>query len=238
MSGLKCREFEMDLLDLARHRPLDAATRASLSEHVENCARCRHVFDLQLRLSAMAGVVADEASRWNVPFRVEQAVIAELRAVERPRHRRHVYALAGAAIAASLILAWMVTRPARKPEVAMSVPVMAPAVQKVARVIPAKPVAARKAVHRKSAAVVAPEQPFIAIPYTAPLEPYERADVVRLDLPVAALIAAGVPMEMTDPGARAQTDVLVGQDGRARAVRLVSISMVNFNNGQTGVKTQ
>jgi hypothetical protein len=209
MSGLKCRKFEMDLMDLARGLPLDAAAHVSLAAHVESCARCRHVLDSQLRLSAMAGVVASEASRWNAPFRVEQAVLAELRSVESPRHRRYVYALAGAAIAASLIAAWIVQRLAPKPQVAKTV--SAPALV---------------------------EQPFIAIPYTPPLEPYERADVVRLDLPVAALIAAGVPIEVTDASARAQTDVLVGQDGRARAVRLVSISMANFNNGQTGANAQ
>ncbi len=72
-----------------------------------------------------------------------------------------------------------------------------------------------------------PQQPFIAIPYTLPLEPYERADVMRMDVPVAALIAAGLPMHMADPAALARADVLVGQDGRARAVRLISISTSN-----------
>ena len=71
------------------------------------------------------------------------------------------------------------------------------------------------------------EQPFVAIPYSLPLEPWERAEVRRVDMPVSALIAAGFPMSMMDPGAHAQADVLVGQDGRARAIRLVSISRVN-----------
>jgi hypothetical protein len=44
-----------------------------------------------------------------------------------------------------------------------------------------------------------------------------------MELPVAALIAAGLQLRTADPGARAEADVVVGQDGRARAVRLISI---------------
>ena len=68
------------------------------------------------------------------------------------------------------------------------------------------------------------EQPFVPIPYVLPPAPYERLEVVRMKLPVAALIAAGFRMQTADLGAEAEADVIVGQDGRARAVRLISIS--------------
>jgi hypothetical protein len=68
----------------------------------------------------------------------------------------------------------------------------------------------------------AQEQPFVAIPYVAPLAPYERAEVVRMQLPVSALMAAGLRVGAVDPGAQVMADVLVGQDGRARALRLVT----------------
>jgi hypothetical protein len=71
------------------------------------------------------------------------------------------------------------------------------------------------------------EQPFVAIPYVAPISPYEQASVVRMDLPVAALIAAGLPMQTRDPSARVEADVLVGQDGQPRAVRVVAVA--NFS---------
>jgi hypothetical protein len=72
-----------------------------------------------------------------------------------------------------------------------------------------------------------PEQPFIRIPYVTQPAPYERVEVVRMELPVTALIAAGFPMRSTEPGARVEADVMVGQDGRARAVRLISIAKFN-----------
>jgi len=68
-------------------------------------------------------------------------------------------------------------------------------------------------------------EPFIEIPYTAPLAPYERSRVVRMDIPVAALIAAGFEVHAPDTGAVLQADVLFGQDGRAHAIRLVSRSI-------------
>ena len=72
-------------------------------------------------------------------------------------------------------------------------------------------------------AAAAAEQPFIPIPYVAPPGPYERMEVVRMDLPVAALLSAGLRVETADPSGFAQADVVVGQDGSPRAVRLISI---------------
>ena len=71
------------------------------------------------------------------------------------------------------------------------------------------------------------EEPFVPIPYVTPLGPYERADVVRVNVPVTALIAAGARVGIASPGGTVQADVIVGQDGRAHAIRLVSNTGVN-----------
>jgi len=71
------------------------------------------------------------------------------------------------------------------------------------------------------------QQPFVPIPYVLPPDPYERVEVVRMKMPVAALVAAGFQMQTADQSAEAEADVMVGQDGRARAVRLISISSFN-----------
>lgn len=65
------------------------------------------------------------------------------------------------------------------------------------------------------------EAPFIAIPYVAPPAPYERTEVKRMDVPLAALVAAGLDVHVNDVGASVRADVLIGQDGRALAIRLV-----------------
>ena len=66
------------------------------------------------------------------------------------------------------------------------------------------------------------ENPFIGIPYVVLPAPYERTAVVRMDIPVAALTAAGFKVYVADVSGTVAADVLVGQDGRALAVRAVS----------------
>lgn len=65
-----------------------------------------------------------------------------------------------------------------------------------------------------------PNEPFVAIPYVAPPAPYERTEILTMDLPVSALAAAGLDVHLSDTGAVVHADVMVGQDGRALAVRL------------------
>jgi hypothetical protein len=66
------------------------------------------------------------------------------------------------------------------------------------------------------------DEAFVPIPYVQPLDPYESATVIRMDVPVAALIAVGYKMGASDPTAVVKADVLVGEDGRAHAVRILS----------------
>ena len=224
MPGVNCREFEGALVGMARRAPLASEERTRLTAHLEGCETCRIVLNRQLRLSAASEVLAAEAVRFSAPASVEQALLREMTNMHRLR-RRIVYGYLGGAIAATLALVWWIAYRPAPPSQAVA------AAENVRQV--AEPVAAAlkrpASAHRKRVAKPArpPEQPFIAIPYTLPLEPYERADVMRMDLPVTALIAAGLPMSMADPAASARADVLVGQDGRARAIRLISISTSN-----------
>lgn len=73
------------------------------------------------------------------------------------------------------------------------------------------------------------DPPFVEIPYVAPLAPYERTEVMRIDVPVAALMAAGFEVHVPDAGGVVRADVLVGQDGRAHAIRLVPSAIPNPN---------
>jgi hypothetical protein len=85
------------------------------------------------------------------------------------------------------------------------------------------------ALHRPVPAPRIAGEPFVEIPYIAPLAPYERTNIVRMDVPVSALIAAGFKVHAVDTGAAFTADVLFGQDGRARAFRLVSNSIPHSN---------
>ena len=76
----------------------------------------------------------------------------------------------------------------------------------------------------KSAAPVE-SQAFYPIPYTPPLQPYERVLVVEKQVPVRELIAAGFRMPAADPAGTVRADVMVSQDGRPRAIRPVAFQV-------------
>ena len=62
---------------------------------------------------------------------------------------------------------------------------------------------------------------FVTVPYSAPIGPYERAELVRVNVPVTALTQWGLSIPAFDPSQRVNADVVIGEDGLARAVRLV-----------------
>jgi hypothetical protein len=84
-------------------------------------------------------------------------------------------------------------------------------------------------VHRLAPALpnVVMDEAFVPIPYVQPLDPYESTTVMRMDVPVAALIAVGYKVDASDPTAVVKADVLVGEDGRAHAVRILSGVVLN-----------
>jgi hypothetical protein len=62
---------------------------------------------------------------------------------------------------------------------------------------------------------------FVEIPYTPPLDPRENTTIVRMSIRVATLIAMGFRIS-ADPDTIVLADVLVGEDGRAHAIRMLS----------------
>jgi hypothetical protein len=77
-----------------------------------------------------------------------------------------------------------------------------------------KPAVTNRAVNQSAAA-------FVEIPYLPPIDPRENATIVRMNIRVATLIAVGYRVT-ADPDTIVPADVLVGEDGRAHAVRVLS----------------
>jgi hypothetical protein len=174
------------------------------------------------RYNAALNRLASESRTIAPPPDLESALLREFDCTRRSRRLRPLIAFAAAAAAVAGV--WFV-RPQPTAVLQTSlVPPAAPWSSLAAAPAPIHQIARASAPKTHPAE---PESPFIPIPYVAPLDPYERVDIVRMELPVSALIAAGLQVETDDAGERVQADVVVGQDGRARAVRLVSIS--NFN---------
>lgn len=63
---------------------------------------------------------------------------------------------------------------------------------------------------------------FIALPYAQSEVPLEQGVIVRVQIPVSELGVTGIPVAPTESiKEKVSADLLVGQDGIARAVRLV-----------------
>ena len=80
--------------------------------------------------------------------------------------------------------------------------------------------------HRKKttqqATVITPAG-FVELPWTAGLPAFESGEIVRLDLPAASLPAYGIDIS-AGANRPVEADLLIGQDGLARAIRLVANS--------------
>ena len=225
-----CSEYRARLIELARGG-MDGSDRRVLMGHVELCPNCARVLDEQLALSA----ALDTLVREDLPEmpQIELRVLAEFdRALER-RRRAPIWVYAAALAAAGLVGMVAVSRhigsarhAAHVAVKAVQAPVAAAA---VATAHPAASIARARHMMGRVKHIVASvrqvsddNQPFLSIPYTVPLSPEEQTTIVRMEVPVAALIAAGFNVATPDLGGVVEADVLVSQDGRARAIRLGS----------------
>ncbi|MCI0662570.1 MAG: hypothetical protein L0220_16000, partial [Acidobacteria bacterium] len=52
-------------------------------------------------------------------------------------------------------------------------------------------------------------------------KPMDRGKVIRVQMPSSALIAFGLPVNVERPDTPVKADLLLGEDGMARAIRFV-----------------
>ena len=220
---MNCEFRRGRVIDLARGGAADAEIR----DHLRECAECARAFEEQAALTTLITEVAREES-CAPPGHIEPLVLAEFQAVRGLGRRRWRVAAAFGALAAAVAgFALLHSTTARPKPVA--------AMKASARLEPA-PVAreekpAMQSVRRKPApGRNIEEAPFVEIPYTLPLDPHEPVTVMRVSMPVTALVAVGLAAAAPDPSAYAQADALVSEDGRIRALRLVSYESSDFSS--------
>ncbi len=86
-----------------------------------------------------------------------------------------------------------------------------------------KPAPATRLVHRAQIARVVSPSGFVELPWSGGLPAFESGEIVRVEVPVASLPAYGFDISR-GTSRSVEADVLVGQDGLARAMRLVNNS--------------
>jgi hypothetical protein len=141
------------------------------------------------------------------------AVEMRLRAAFRRKYQRRVwpYVAAFALAAAAAIVLFISVKP--KPQT-MEIAVVPPPVVTVPVANPAP----RKVVHRKPrpVEVVTEFYPLMDVP-----PPFERGELLRVSLPASAMRNVGLPVSEDRLTEMVQADVLVGEEGLARAIRFV-----------------
>lgn len=65
---------------------------------------------------------------------------------------------------------------------------------------------------------------FVSLPGAAGLPTFESGSIVRMDLQLSSLAAFGVDISAARGRSPVQADLLVGQDGEPRAIRIVNVS--------------
>lgn len=152
---------------------------------------------------------------------IEAALLGELQRAARAT--RWKVAVVLGSLAAGLACLIFVSRPhSRDAQVIAVQPVVAAARPMAESPSPIPAPRHRRRVHRS----VMPAQEvavaeFTEVPFAAPLDTGERAQLVRVSMPVTTLASWGFNMDASDPDRVVNADVVVGENGLARAVRLL-----------------
>src|SRR5688572_3406879 len=149
------------------------------------------------KLNAALRALAEDDAKLSSSPDVEKRLLSELRAISR--ERRRLTWLGVSSVAAALILgialyAWRIGNP--QPSDAVQSP----------------------AAPEEAIAEVATE--FLPLPYSH--VPMNMGSTVRIEVPATALVSFGLaPTDFREADGTVQADVLIGEDGLARAIRFV-----------------
>jgi hypothetical protein len=234
MSQLTCGEFVEMVHGLVRMEMLDVTMREQASEHAARCARCAEIM-AEARFLADATEVASNAGReLQAPPAIENALISELRSRNQRlvRFRFLTWAMAGAVAAMLIVGLWISTNrsqgplksgPRRSPQSTSPIDAKGPSGPQLG-VQPGSQDALGSIGGADFADAGETDDAvgdFVAIPYTEDIGPDDEATVVRVEFTRDSLAQLGFPVDEVHGSDLIRADVLVGQDGWPRGVRLV-----------------
>lgn len=234
---MDCNQFTNLLDELVRESLMPAGVRGQALQHAESCPNCRSRLAGARLLSLELRALARDDEKLRPHARVEAALLAAFREKSRRRVRLSrglgwAGAAASVALAAWLLAGFILRRfaplsppaiqaaqPARAPQPYSAAPLMKQPVVAGARSAPLP----RSRATRARAAGASPSD-FIALSPWATSYPVGDAMVVRVQLPRSAPALVGLPLGGGDAGDMSGTvtaDVVLGQDGIARAIRFL-----------------
>jgi hypothetical protein len=166
--------------------------------------------------------LAEADASVEAPLEVEARLREQFRARKRQRlwRRSTVWAVSAAAV-----IALVFVFANRKPTVAPVNPavVNTPPVSLPEALAPALSQTAVAPKHRPMAVRPQQRQEIVTdfFPLMDPAPPFERGQLLRIELPASAMQMVGLPVHEQRLADRVQADVLVGEEGLPRAIRFV-----------------
>ena len=245
---MKCHSLRDAIVELARGRDAGPGTVAAVDSHVEHCPSCAALMTRERQLSeglrALAAATADRRPSDALERKLLEVFAERQSTPERSVARKATgwMRAAAAVLLTGAAVAWWwsarrqpapegpkttsaVRADARKPE-----PMPAPVAVLTDERPHTNPVVAasdrpRPPRHRpaRESSVVRPAG-FVALPGAAGLPDFESGQIIRMEIPLTSLPTYGIEIAPDAQRSAVKADLLVGQDGQARAIRLVPAS--------------
>jgi hypothetical protein len=235
---MTCANYRNAILDLARGVAMPSSLASTAQAHLEVCAACAAWFRQERDLSAGLHALAMSTREAGPSGDAEERLLAEFDALQageaatvRQRSAGRLMKILLPAAAAIALAAWLSGDHARvgAPDETSSRPVLLvsalpaptpPDLMTVGRMVapPRSPLAQRPS---------PPSVPeirtleFTPVPGSLALPAFESGHILRVELPVSALPSYGVAIVPEAARTEVSADVLVGQDGLPRGIRIV-----------------
>lgn len=220
---MKCSEFLKIVHELARSEGLTETEAAVARAHSVSCPSCARRLTEAEELAAIFRSVSTECRSLETPEGAEPALMAAFRAAKSGQSRRWklrwqpVWGWASAA-AVALLLAFAMfggspVRRAQPGNGSNSVN----ASPEIARADTTSSIFATPSRH----AAVQSISGFVPVPFAGGFARGDSGVIVRVQVPRSALAELGYPTDQIQDQGMVQADLLVGEDGWPRAVRIV-----------------
>jgi hypothetical protein len=230
MNRMTCVEFDEIVHGFVRMELLDVSLREAAIEHAAHCDKCAEWLAGAGVLAEVTEAAAGSVREQQAPPSVEAALLSAFRRQRRRTiwWRTFEWTAAGAAAAILAIVLWTTSGPSKGlpspvPRKDVSSQSKEPLDASGPRSIqPDEAVQAAEQVGSVAAAGGTYSlADFVPVPFTDGIGPGDPGMVVRVQLTRASLAELGYPVDEVYSSDWIRADVLVGQDGWPRGVRLV-----------------
>jgi len=230
MREMTCREFDEVVHGFVRMELLDVNVREAALEHSAHCELCSERMADAAALAEASEMMGKAARGEQTPRRVELSLVAAFRSHHRRSSWRRTleWASVGAAAAVLLIFLWTASGPSKgEPSPAPKKDVSSQSEMPLDA--KAAPISKQNEKNPVGDAVVAEARvtepyaasDFVPVPFTGAITADDPGMIVRVQLTRASLAQLGYPVAETPDEDLILADVLVGEDGWPRGVKLI-----------------